>query len=520
MTVRAPQPTRALHGHTFEDAAAPLAVGAVAAVLAFTASVATPSAKASVAVGLVALTFVTVWMATSRNLPLTLAALMLWLGLFDGFVRLKSGVHAVTLLRDVLLYAIVVGWLVRAGSRSSAVRLPPLSGWVLAFVAVVFVQLFNPANASLGHALAAIRPHVEWVPLFFLGYLVMRTRRRLRIFLMLLLVITAINGAVATYQSGLSPDALAAWGPGYAERVFGTGDVSGRVGFASNPVETPFVRPFALGSDINFGGTFGVLALSAAMALFALSKDRRSQLVVGALAGGVVVAVATSQARSSVLAAVVAAVAFLALATVLGRTARALRALVPFVALALLIGPLVASLSGFNRYESITPNRVLATTYDYRKESFSKLPTYIADFPLGAGLGSVGPAKILEPRDNEDLDAENELNFLVIELGVPGLLILTLFTVRVLGLAATGLRKVRDSELRLLLAAVAAPLFALLVGWIAGVATATSPGSPYFWFATGTLAYWLARRDPARQVVRGSSASASRSSRTTTPVGA
>jgi hypothetical protein len=90
------------------------------------------------------------------------------------------------------------------------------------------------------------------------------------------------------------------------------------------------------------------------------------------------------------------------------------------------------------------------------------------------------------------------LNFLVIELGIAGLLVLLLLNLRLLGLVLTRLRRVPDPELRLLLAALAAPLFGLLASWIVGVATATSPGSPYFWFVAGTLVYWLTRSDHAR----------------------
>jgi hypothetical protein len=497
MTVEALRPSARAHG-----AAGMTALALAVAGIALAVSVATPSATGATKIGAAAMAIAMVWMAVSRKYHLSLALLLLWLGLFDGYVRLKTGDSQLTLLRDALLYAIVIGWLVRASVHGDPVRLPPLSGWVIAFVAVVLVQLLNPAGASLGHSVASLRPHLEWIPLFFLGYAVMRTRRRLRLFLLLLLAVTVVNALVAAYQSRLTPDALAAWGPGYAERIQGTGDVSGRLGFASNAAQTPFVRPFGLGSDIGFSGAVGALAAPAALALIALSRRPRAQLGAVALATGVVAAVATSQSRTQVLAAFAAVVAFLALATVSGRIRRALPAVLAVGVVAVAIGPQIASIGGFNRYESITPGRALQTTYEYRKESFSKLPGYVRDFPLGAGLGSVGPAGGLV-ENVKDLDAENELNFLVIELGVPGLLVYVLFNLRLFALIPAGLRRVADSELRLLLAAVAAPLFGIFLSWIVGVATATSPFSPYFWFAAGTLSYWLFRNG------RGSTRSAS-----------
>jgi hypothetical protein len=142
-------------------------------------------------------------------------------------------------------------------------------------------------------------------------------------------------------------------------------------------------------------------------------------------------------------------------------------------------------------YPSGQPTRV-SLSLRSANESFSTLPEYIRGFPFGAGLRSVGPAqRLVTNKNTEELDAENELNFLVIELGVPGLLVLTLFFIRLLALVATRLRAERDDELRLLLAAIAA-LLALPLTWIAGASTSTSLAAPYFCFAAGTLVYWLA----------------------------
>jgi hypothetical protein len=466
-----------------------------AAAVAFAVSVATPSPSVAKTLGGAAITALVIWSAASRRYHLTLAALLLWLGLLDGFVRLKTGDEDLTLIRDALLYAIVIGWLVRTSVQAEPLRLPPLAGWSIAFVAVVLVQLFNPANESIEHSLAALRPHIGWVPLFFLGYLVMRTRRRLRTFLILLLAITAVNGIVAVYQSGLTPEEFAAWGPGYDERIHGTGDVSGRVGFGGKDQEQ-FVRPFALGSDYGFGGAVGALAAPAGLALLALGRRRRVSPLTVVLAAGVVVAVATSQSRTAVVTAVAAVAAFLVLTVVWGRLWRPLLGLITVAVLAITIGPLAASIGGFNRYESIAPGRALATFVSDRGDSLGKLPGYVTDFPLGAGLGSVGPAAREIPRsERKSLNAETEFNFLVIELGIGGLLVLLAFNIRLLALAVARLRRVVDADLRLLLAAVAAPLFAIFVTWVSGITTATSPNAPYLWFAGGTLAYWLGGRD-------------------------
>src|SRR5205823_118807 len=48
-----------------------------------------------------------------------------------------------------------------------------------------------------------------------------------------------------------------------------------------------------------------------------------------------------------------------------------------------------------------------------------------------------------------------------------------------------------------------AALVALLASGLAGAATSNAPGGPFFWFAAGTLAFWLfrARSGPAAEPV-------------------
>jgi hypothetical protein len=65
------------------------------------------------------------------------------------------------------------------------------------------------------------------------------------------------------------------------------------------------------------------------------------------------------------------------------------------------------------------------------------------------------------------------------------------FSLRVLWLAGSRIRRVADSETRLLLAGLAAPLAGILIAWISGPPLAGPPFAPYFWLASGALAYWL-----------------------------
>src|SRR5579863_7555980 len=74
----------------------------------------------------VLLAAVAAWMFVSERYEITLSVLVLYLGLLDGFLKLKTGSSIATLGRDVLLYSIASGAVVRLLVRRRRVRLPKL----------------------------------------------------------------------------------------------------------------------------------------------------------------------------------------------------------------------------------------------------------------------------------------------------------------------------------------------------------------------------------------------------------
>jgi hypothetical protein len=470
--------------------AAGLVLGAAALGLLATSEAGTPSEP----VALLGLPFlgVVAWMFATSRKELALALVLIYLGLVDGFLKLSvpTGNELPGLGRDALLYAVAIGMLVRSVVKRQPLELPPLTAWVIAWLAVVLVQLLNPDNWSTLHSVASLRQHLEFVPLFFIAYSIMRTKRRLRAFMILLLLVAAVNGAVSLVQFNMSPSQLAGWGPGYADLIEG-GQQAPRT--AVNNEGEQVTRPMGLGSDMGFGGALGALAIPAAFALLVGGNGGWRRFVpVAILAAGAVVAVATSQSRSVVVAAIVAVIGFAALATA---SRQGIRALVAVVALGL-VGMLALGQidkgGAFDRYDSIAPNRIVETTVDARDGTYKSIGQYFTAFPLGAGIGTVGPAAgVIDPPPRKYLDAESQFTFLLIEVGIPGLLVLMAFHFRLVGLVVSRIRKLDGGELRLLLAGLAAPLFAILSLWIVGVNTTSTPNAPYVWFMAGTLAYWL-----------------------------
>ncbi|HWJ51338.1 MAG TPA: hypothetical protein VNR42_09975, partial [Solirubrobacteraceae bacterium] len=160
-------------------------------------------------------------LATYARLEVSVAVLALYVGMIEGPLKLFVYSQAVSAIRDVLIGVVAIGALVRLRESGRSVRLPPLSGWVFAFVALVFVEAFNPNTQGIVKVIGGFRQQLEWVPFFFFGYALMRSRERFRKLFVILGVIALANGVVSTYQTRLSPSQLASWGPGYSELVHG-----------------------------------------------------------------------------------------------------------------------------------------------------------------------------------------------------------------------------------------------------------------------------------------------------------
>ena len=453
---------------------------------------------------------VTVWLATTRHTQLALALFMVYLGIVDGYVKLSTGVAAVSLLRDLLLFAIVVGLLVRAQVQGKRLSAPPLTAWVAGFAALVLIQLFNPQGGTLLHSLAGVRQHLEFVPLFFLTFTFVRTTKALRAFVILLVLIAAANGVASWVQFNLTPAQFAAWGPGYADRILARGDFQYSARIFADTQGTIHTRPFGLASESGGGGLVGALALAGILAIAALRRRRRYLLFAVAMAMAAVTGILTSQARSAVVCAVVVVLAYVLFSAASRNRVRALLPVAVAGAVALLVVPSIigsAGDSGRFRYAGLSPAKIVQTTNKARAGNAGRIMDMMGRYPVGAGLATAGPAALTVSGGTEliyEVDAESQFAFSTVETGIPGMALLVGFTVLLLVLAARRLRHEPDREARALLAALIAPIAGMLALYYPAPLSASVPGGPYLWAIGGIVSYWLvARRAEGRHEAAG-----------------
>jgi hypothetical protein len=464
--------------------------------LGITVSVPNPNLPLTVALAIGALGVFA--LVSSSRLEVTVTLLALYLGLLDGPVKLSSGGQSVSAVRDILIFAVVLGCVLRLVVRRERVSLPPMSGWVLGFIAIVLAEAFNPRTGGLLKALGGFRQQLEWVPFFFFGYVLMRSKVRFRRFFLILGVIALANGVMATYQTRLSPAQVASWGPGYHNRIYPAS--GGGRSYVSEGEGR--VRPFGLGSDSGFSGGVGLLTLPLMLALLATWRGRRRWITV-VLTLGALVGIVTGLGRLQVVGAAIGVLAFVGLSSVVARrVSRPLAAVLGIVALAIPLGALFVSAEGsgtFSRYESISPSKVTSTSTSYKSKAWTKIPHDLAAAPFGVGLGTVGAAssfggKVTELEEGHGVTAETQYNFLADELGAPGLILWVALALNVILLAVRGLRHIGDTEMRIYLAAVVAPIIALLLMGFSGPLSTSAALGPYFWFAAGIAAYWFVGR--------------------------
>jgi MFS family permease len=484
----------ALVNRRVHDALKVAAAGLIAFAVAVAVTIGMPKPNFPLVVAAVVGGLVITALIKNKRLELSVAFLAVYLGCINGPIKLVAAGGAVTAaVQDVLVFTVFIAVLLRRAREKKPLSLPPLAGWVLTFVVIVLLEVFNPRTQGLLKIGAGLRQQLQWVPFFLFGYLLVRSKFRFRAMFLILGVVASLNGLTSTYQTQLSPQQLAKWGPGYASKV------EGKASRTYNSEGVSHVRPPGLGQEAGTGAGFGLIAVAGTFALIMVAKRRR--LLWMLLALGSLAAIATGLGRIQVVGGVISLVAFALLSLSAGR--RIVRLLVAFAGLLVIvitIGALFVSALGsgvFKRYENISPEKVSSTSTSYKQTEITSIPSHLKAAPFGFGLGTTGAAggfggKVQEEFEGHDVNAETQYNFLANELGIPGLVVWTALILTIVAMAVRRIRRIRDQELQMYLAAAFSPIIALLAMSYDGPVSSSEAAAPYFWFAIGMAAYWFA----------------------------
>ena len=457
-----------------------------------------PKASLLVALGVIAGLIAVASLVLCSRLEITGTLVLVYLLLITGPVKMLTSHREVTaVIPDLLILAVSLGALMRMVVQRERIRLPPLSGWVIGWTALVVVNSFNPKTQGVLAVLGGYSQELQYVPFFFLGFVLMRSTRRFRQLFVIVGIAAAASGVVAAYQTELTPAQLASWGPGYRALIKPSeGKGSGRVYFSEGEAR---VRPPGLGAEAGASGGIGHVALPMCLALFAITR-RKKRWIAALLSLGAIMAVIVGLGRLQLIGAGLGVVAFVGLSLLSGRQfTRAVGAVLAIVVIAIPAGAiLVTSLrSGtFKRYESLNTS---SSTTLHKEGAWSQIPGEVSASPFGFGLGTSGSfagrygtnQNLLE---GHGLTSETQYNVLVKELGLPGLILWPLISFAISLLIVRRMRGVHDGELAICLAGALAAFIALPIEGTSGFIGGNLAGGGYFWFAIGVTAYWLAGR--------------------------
>ncbi len=438
---------------------------------------------------------------TSSRSEVTVSVLLVYLGVFDGPVKLLSASSLASGVRDVLTLAVVLGMLMRLLSSRRRVTIPPLAWWVIAFVAFVLIEAANPKTISFLKALGGYRQQLEWVPFFFFGYTLMRSKQRFRKLYVLIGVIALLNGLAGTIESRMSLGQVAALGPGYRTLVYGGEGQDATTGRTFASEGEAHLRPPALGSDAGFGGSVGALALPLLLALLVTGGPPRRKAFVLLLAGGAVLGVASSASRTATVIAVLSLILFGVISTMSGvRISRALTGLLAAVGLICVVAAVLVASSGSGILARQSHLANIQQTNEHggagKAEALSEIPRYLIAEPFGFGLGISAAVSGFGGRAHTKFEGQrlaaggSAYNLLMKEVGAPGVLLWLGLTINALVLAMAGLRRIGDIELRTLLAGLITSFLATTIEGLSGPTLAVTPGA-FLWFSIGVIAFWF-----------------------------
>ncbi len=449
--------------------------------------------------------------------PLFLAVLCAWLGprplslliLFgylaiEGFLKLVSNYSPIVHVGIDLIVLALSATVVLGAVVLRRARLPhlPWTRLILLYAFWLVLQLFNPHSAGLVPSLASFKIHLTMVPLYFLGAALFREPREVTQFLTAVAVIAMVPFGMALAQYALGPASVLDLSPRFWQNIshfhewrpFGTSATPG-----GSSVYAYLAIPLALvvlvAPSARHGSRFlALLCITLAAATFVVSGVR--QVFLGCvLAVLIMTGLMLSRGRGRVVAALllVAALVFSAY-TVVDSVLR------PMATAALQRDP---TLPDIWRERDVTRRMLTLTdpvTYlEARGNPLGAIWYRVQRYPFGAGLGRTGSAAgafqreiAADPRSaaiSRDVGwSDNFFADMIVETGVPGVVMLTLILLGMLAGAWRLARTAQDPTTVAAAAALAGFFFSILAMSWGSQPLLGNPITAYFWFLSGVLA--------------------------------
>ena len=394
---------------------------------------------------------------------------------------------------DIMIALICAGWLIRHMFNPSPIRKTPMSKLIGVFILICLIQIFNPLGYSYFASVAALKMHIFTIPLFFFGYHYFTSTEQFKRWALWFGAIWLLMSyySIDQYQKG--PEQMKQEMPEYSAMIdFNTWQDADGVSY---------FRPMSTTSNPGGASTWMQCFIPVVLAVFLFKNiEKRKRYLLAVILVILIGTLLISLIRQMTLVTIGSVMLVLAAQFYSGKISRRVGSL---------IGVLFVLIAGWQIAKGISGGSVIQgnsldlladpvkSYMDNRGQHLTYIHLTAGGYPLGAGLGRTGPSAskfreemfAFQEKNGGPLAMTSENYFLVMisETGIPGTVVITLFTIIILFRGFKIYLSTRDDDLKWVAISCWAVLFSIFFVFFGGPALVTPPLNLFFWFFGGVL---------------------------------
>lgn len=413
---------------------------------------------------------------------------------FEGFFKIISDYHPVVHIgSDLLVILLLLRVLIKMFFRGNPVPdlLPPLMGLFLVHFLWILITLFNPYSLGFIPSIAGSKIYITMPLLFFFAYYESESIEDLHFFIKGFIFVAFFHTLFGLYQSMNGPESVLSLHPRYAIQL--------------EKYKNTAFRPFGL-TNLPGGPAVYLAPVIPLTIYYAFVQKNLLRIALLAFCAAGISLVLLCQIRAMLFKVIfgVAIFIFSYFIVYLRSNSKSRISIYPMVLASLLmllsIPKWVEYSTSDNEENQMAVERSLSLfdidkVSNARRNAWPRFVQYFKDVPFGAGFARVGASggafAHLQQQDPffkpNYFFADNFWIACLVEIGIPGVIFMTLLIIFIFLKGFSGLKKVHFDHDKLAMCAVLAALVPLVFGLYGAEGILYNPDASFFWFLSGIL---------------------------------